>query len=286
MYFPAEQTPYMIVLAGLLNHNIIRMLYDKLIGMNSKQIRPLILVTNDDGVHSPGIIALFKAMKEIGDAYIVAPDRERSAVGHALTLHRPLKVEELSENVFSVNGTPTDCVALAIHKILPRRPALVASGINKGANLGDDITYSGTVSAAMEGTILNVPSFAISLVGDKPYHYETASPFAIEVAKHILDKSLPYDTLLNVNVPNIQRDLVRGIKIARQGKRVYDNAIQEIYSPWGDKHYWIGGGTPYWEHGKDMDIKAVQDGYVSLTPIHLDLTNYESMEHLKKTWKE
>ena len=106
------------------------------------------------------------------------------------------------------------------------------------------------------------------------------------MAKHILDKSLPYDTLLNVNVPNMQRDMVKGIKIARQGKRVYDNAIQEIYSPWGDKHYWIGGGTPYWEHGKDMDIKAVQDGYVSLTPIHLDLTNYESMEHLKKTWKE
>ena len=276
----------MVVLARLLKHNIIRMLCDKLIGMNSKHIRPLILVTNDDGVHSPGIIALFKAMKEIGDAYMVAPDRERSAVGHALTLHRPLKVEELRENVFSVNGTPTDCVALAIHKILPRRPALIASGINKGANLGDDITYSGTVSAAMEGTILNVPSFAISLVGDKPYHYETATPFAIEVAKHILDKSLPYDTLLNVNVPNIQRDLVRGIKIARQGKRVYDNAIQEIYSPWGDKHYWIGGGTTYWEHGEDMDIKAVQDGYVSLTPIHLDLTNYESMEHLKKTWKE
>jgi len=266
--------------------NTIGRLYDKLIGMNSKQAKPLILVTNDDGVHAPGIIALFKAMKEIGDAYIVAPDRERSAVGHALTLHRPLKVEELRENVFSVNGTPTDCVALAIHKILPRRPDLVASGINRGANLGDDITYSGTVSAAMEGTILNVPSFAISLVGDKPYHYETAYPFAIEVAKHILDKSLPYDTLLNINVPNMPKDRVKGIKIARQGKRMYDNAIQEIYSPWGDKHYWIGGGTPYWEHGEDMDIKAVQDGYVSLTPIHLDLTNYGSMEHLKKTWKE
>ncbi|MBI5212233.1 MAG: 5'/3'-nucleotidase SurE [Nitrospirae bacterium] len=247
---------------------------------------PLILVTNDDGIHSPGIIALFKAMKEIGEAYIVAPDRERSAVGHALTLHRPLKAEELRENVYSVNGTPTDCVALAIHKILPRKPDLVASGINRGANLGDDITYSGTVSAAIEGTILNVPSFAISLVGDKPFHYETAYPFAIEVAKYILDKSLPYDTLLNVNVPNVQkRDMVKGMKITRQGKRVYDNAIQDTYSPWGDKHYWIGGGTPYWEQGENMDIQAVMGNYVSVTPIHLDLTNYEALEYLKKTWK-
>jgi 5'-nucleotidase len=245
----------------------------------------LILVTNDDGVHSPGIIALFKAMKEIGDAYIVAPDRERSAVGHALTLHRPLKAEELRENVFCVNGTPTDCVALAVHKILPAKPDLVASGINRGANLGDDITYSGTVSAAMEGTILNVPSFAISLVGEKPFHYETAAPFAIEVAEYILEKSLPYDTLLNVNVPNIQRDLIKGIKITRQGKRVYDNAIQEIYSPGGDKHYWIGGGRPFWEHGEDMDIQAVLDGYVSVTPVHLNLTNFEVLEYMKKTWK-
>jgi len=245
---------------------------------------PLILVTNDDGVHSPGIIALFKAMKEIGDACIVAPDRERSAVGHALTLHRPLKVEELRENVFSVNGTPTDCVALAVHKILPAKPDLVASGINRGANLGDDITYSGTVSAAMEGTILNIPSFAISLVGEKPFHYETAAPFAIKVAEYILEKSLPYDTLLNVNVPNIQRDLIKCIKITRQGKRVYDNAIKEIYSPWGDKHYWIGGGRPFWEHGEDMDIQAVLDGYVSVTPVHLNLTNFEALEYLKKTW--
>ncbi|MDI6801391.1 MAG: 5'/3'-nucleotidase SurE [Thermodesulfovibrionales bacterium] len=248
-------------------------------------MKPLILVTNDDGVHSPGIIALFKTMKEIGDAYIVAPDRERSAIGHALTLHRPLKVEELRENVFSVNGTPTDCVALAIHKILPRKPDLVASGINRGANLGDDITYSGTVSAAIEGTILNTPSFAVSLVGDKPFHYDTAVIFAAETARYILTKSLPYDTLLNVNVPNVQKtEMIKGIKITRQGKRVYDNAIQDIYSPWGDKHYWIGGGKPYWEQGEDMDIQAVLDNYVSVTPIHLDLTNYDAVDHLRKTW--
>lgn len=245
--------------------------------------RPLILVTNDDGVHSPGILALFRAMREIGDAIIVAPDRERSAVSHALTLHRPLKVETVGENIYSVNGTPTDCVALAIQKILPRRPHLVASGINKGANLGDDVTYSGTVSAAIEGTILSVPSFAISLAGERPYHFDAAMPFAIEAARYILESSLPYDTLLNVNVPNLPKGSVKGIRITKQGKRIYDNAIQEIFSPWGDKHYWIGGGKPYWEQGEDMDIQAVLDGYASVTPIHLDLTNYEALAMLKKS---
>jgi 5'-nucleotidase len=248
---------------------------------------PLILVTNDDGVHAPGIIALFKAMRELGDAYIVAPDRERSAVGHALTLHRPLKVEELRDKVFSINGTPTDCVALAVHKILPRKPDMIASGINKGANLGDDVTYSGTVSAAMEGTILGVPSFAISIAGERPFHYDTAVPFAVEFGRYILEKSLPYDTLLNVNVPNLQkREMIRGTKFTTQGKRVYDNAIQEVSSPWGEKHYWIGGGTPYWEQGEDMDIQAVLDGYVSVTPVHLDLTNYAALEYLKEVWRK
>ncbi len=246
---------------------------------------PYIVVTNDDGIHSPGLHALFEAMNQIGEAFIVAPDRERSAVSHALTLHRPLKVEELRKNVYSVNGTPTDCVALAINKILPRKPDLIASGINSGANLGDDITYSGTVSAAIEGTILGVSSFAISLAGDRPFFYETAVPFAIMIAKYILDKSLPYDTLLNVNVPNIPLEAIRGVKITRQGKRVYDNAIKEVFSPWGDKHYWIGGGDPYWEHGEDMDIQAVIDRYVSVTPIHLDLTNYEALDYLKKNWQ-
>ncbi len=246
---------------------------------------PLILVTNDDGVHAPGIIALLKAMKELGDAYVVAPDRERSAVGHALTLHRPLKAEELREHVFSVNGTPTDCVALGIHKVLPRKPDLIASGINNGPNLGDDITYSGTVSAAMEGTIFSIPSFAVSLAGQRPFHYEVAAHYAARVARYILSASLPYDTLLNVNVPNVPgKDLIKGVKFTRQGKRVYDGAIQEVFSPWGDKHYWIGGGKPYWEHGEDMDIQAVLDNYVSVTPVHLELTNFAALEHLRKTW--
>ncbi|MCX8027114.1 MAG: 5'/3'-nucleotidase SurE [Thermodesulfovibrionales bacterium] len=247
-------------------------------------MKPLILVTNDDGVYSDGITTLFNAMREIADAYIVAPDRERSAVSHALTMHRPLRVEMISDFIYTVNGTPTDCVALAINKILPRKPDVVASGINKGANLGDDVTYSGTVSAAIEGTILNVPSFAISLVGNHPFLFETAVPYAKKVAQYIIENSLPYDTLLNVNVPNVPPDDIKGIKLTRQGKRIYENSIKDVTSPWGDTYYWIGGGQPYYEHGEGMDIQAVMDGYVSITPLHLDFTNYEALELLKKRW--
>jgi 5'-nucleotidase len=244
-----------------------------------------ILVTNDDGVHSQGVIALFRAVKSLGDAYIIAPDRERSAAGHSLTLHRPLKVEEIRDHVFSINGTPTDCVTLGINKVLPEKPFLVVSGINKGANLGDDITYSGTVSAAIEGTIFGIPSLAFSLTNGKHYHFDTASFYVLKIVSLVLDHSLPYDTLLNVNIPNLPRDEIRGMKITRQGKRVYNNSIQETYNPWGEKHYWIGGGKPYWERGEDTDIDAVNANYISVTPIHLDLTNYDALSYLKDKWK-
>lgn len=248
---------------------------------------PLILVTNDDGVHSPGLIALIKAMKGLGDVRVAAPDRERSAAGHSLTLHRPLRAEEIRENVWAVNGTPTDCVALAVVKILDKKPDLIVSGINRGSNLGDDITYSGTVSAAMEGTILGVPSMAVSLYldGKMPLHYDSAGIYAAEAAKYILDNSLPYDTLLNLNVPNLPKKDIKGTKFTRQGKRVYDSSIQEVLSPQGEKHFWIGGGKPFWEHGEDTDITAVIDGYVSITPVHLDLTNYEAIGFLRARWQ-
>ncbi len=245
----------------------------------------VILVTNDDGVHSQGLIALYRAMKEIGDAYIVAPDRERSAVGHSLTLHRPLKIEELREHVFSINGTPTDAVVIGVNKILPERPAIVVSGINRGGNLGDDITYSGTVSAAIEGTILNIPSFAISMPGDKHFYFETAAYFAKKIAEYILRKSLPYDTFLNINVPNLPRSQIKGIRFTRQGRRTYDNSIKAVYSPRGERYFWIGGGIPYWEQSEDTDIFAVESSYVSITPIHLDLTNYTALELMRKGWE-
>jgi 5'/3'-nucleotidase len=224
-------------------------------------------------------------MKTIGDAYVIAPDRERSAVSHALTMHRPLRVEQLRERMYSINGTPTDCVAVGVNKILPARPAFVVSGINKGGNLGDDITYSGTVSAAIESTIMGIPAFAMSLVvQQKPISYtnfETAAEIAANIGSYIIDHSLPYDTLLNVNIPDVPHETLRGIKLTRQGKRIYDDSIKETFDPHGQKHYWIGGGTPFWEHGEDTDIQAVQDNYVSITPIHLDLTNYDALKFLK-----
>lgn len=247
---------------------------------------PLILVTNDDGVHSPGLIALYKAMKELGDAFIAAPDRERSAASHSLTMHRPLKVEELREGIYSINGTPTDCVAIGAEKIKARRPDLIVSGINKGANLGDDVTYSGTVAAAIEGAILGVSSIAISLVlnGSLPLHFDTAVHYASQAAKYVLSNALPYDTLLNINVPNCPKKEIKGVKFTRQGKRVYEGFIQETFSPWGEKYYWIGGGKPFWEHGEDTDMNAVIEGYVSITPMHLDFTNHHIIELLRQKW--
>ena len=244
-----------------------------------------ILVTNDDGVHSPGLISLFDAMKNLGDAYVIAPDRERSAVSHALTLHRPLRVEEIGERIFSVNGTPTDCVAVGISKILPEKPAFVVSGVNRGGNLGDDVTYSGTVSAAMESIIMGIPAFAVSLVTRKQrsssFNFDTASRVALQIGGYVLENSLPYDTLLNVNVPDVSFKDLTGMKLTRQGKRIYDGSIHETLDPHGEKHYWIGGGEPYWEHGEDTDIQAVEDNCVSVTPIHLDLTNYDALKFLK-----
>jgi 5'-nucleotidase len=248
--------------------------------------RPLILVTNDDGVHAPGLHFLFEAMKEMGRPVIIAPERDNSGASHSLTLNRPLRVRELAADIYSIDGTPTDCVSVGIAKVLPERPALIASGINPGGNLGDDISYSGTVSAAIEGTMLGVPSFAMSVAGDGPHEFETAASFAGRLAEMILTKGLPPSTLLNVNVPNLPASGINGIEFTRQGRRVYENAIKETFDPWGRKHYWIGGGTPSWDKGGDTDAAVVfLKNRISITPIHLDLTNHESMAELKDRWR-
>jgi 5'-nucleotidase len=173
---------------------------------------------------------------------------------------------------------------VGINKILSEKPAFVVSGINRGPNLGDDITYSGTVSAAIESTIMGIPAFAVSLVITNqtgPLNFDTAARIATQIGRYILEHSLPYDTLFNVNVPDVPIQNIKGIKLTRQGKRIYDDAIQETFDPHGEKHYWIGGGKPYWEHGEDTDIQAVQDNCISVTPVHLDLTNYEALKFLK-----
>jgi len=252
---------------------------------------PLILVTNDDGISSQGIKTLSIALKTVGEVYIVAPETEQSAVSHALTLHRPLRHHEIEHNSLYVNGTPTDCVVLAVNKLLPQRPDIIISGINHGGNLGDDITYSGTVAAAMEGTILGIPSMAVSLVTDytdngdyqkSSSRFMAAAEYAAELSKKILEKGLPKDTLLNINVPDTEK--INGVKFTKQGKLAYDGAIREISDPRGRTCYWIGGGIPQWEAGEKTDLEAVRNGYISITPVHLDLTNYEAMKYLEEKW--
>jgi len=247
---------------------------------------PVILVTNDDGVRSEGIGALKEALKELGTVYIVAPDRERSAASHSLTLSHPLRVEKHGPRVYSVDGTPTDCVNLGVNGILRgKKIDLLVSGINKGANLGDDITYSGTVSAAMEGTLLGIPSVAVSLVTRSRFRFDVASEFALAVARKVMRKGLPGDTLLNVNVPNVGREEIRGVRATRMGKRVYGDLIVEKRDPRGRKYYWIGGDHIRSEDVPGSDLEAIEGNCVSITPIHLDLTNYAALRALRKwTW--
>lgn len=246
---------------------------------------PLILVTNDDGVYAPGIRALFEAVAPLGRAVIVAPERDKSAVSHSLTMNRPLRVRELEQNIFTLDGTPTDCVTLGMNKVLERRPDLLVSGINPGPNLGDDISYSGTVSAAIEATMYGVPSLAFSLAGEAPFDFEVAAGVAWKLAAMALDFSLPADTLLNINIPALPAGEIRGIRFTCQGRRIYENAIQETFDPWGRKHYWIGGGTVHWSGGDNTDEHALREGYISVTPIQLDLTNHAGIDYLKTHWR-
>ncbi len=244
--------------------------------------RPLILVSNDDGIHSEGLTALAAALEPLGEVVVVAPDREQSAASHALTLHRPLRVYERGPSRYAVDGTPTDCVNLAINGILPRRPALVASGINTGANLGDDVTYSGTVSAAMEGTLLGIPSIAVSLVGRSSFRFEAAAACAARLVGWVLAHGLPPDTLLNVNVPQLaDGECPRGLALTRMGRRRYGDAVVEKVDPRGRKYYWIGGAELDFVAEEGTDFHAVQQGLVSVTPIQLDLTSYRSIDALR-----
>ncbi len=244
---------------------------------------PIIMVTNDDGINSPGIKALREAMTTLGQTVVVAPERDNSAVSHALTMNRPLRVRELGKNMFTLDGTPTDCVAVGIGKLLSQKPDLLVSGINAGPNLGDDITYSGTVSAAIEGTMYGIPSLALSLAGDPPYDYSLAMQVATCLARRILADGLPDNTLLNVNIPGDRA--FKGFAVTRQGRRLWENSIQETFDPRGRKHYWIGGGTPLRDSAEDTDVSAVHNGFVSVTPIHLDLTNHQGIKHLQTAWQ-
>jgi 5'-nucleotidase len=217
--------------------------------------------------------------------YVVAPDREESAIAHSLTLHRPLRVEKIKRSYYAVDGTPADCVHLGVNVLLPGRPDLIVAGINKGGNLGDDVTYSGTVSAAFEGTLLGIPSFAVSLVARSHFKFDAAARFAVRMARHVIKHGLPKDTLLNINVPNLAEKEIKPYRITRQGRWVHNGSgVIEKIDPRGKKYYWIGSGQLVFDRKKDTDFVAVSRGHISVTPLHLDLTNDSSIRELKK-WR-
>jgi 5'-nucleotidase len=242
--------------------------------------RPRILVTNDDGIFSEGIERLAAALSEVGEVYTVAPDQERSAAGHSLTLHHPLRAKLVGERRWSVDGTPTDCVNWgALHLLKGElRPQLLVSGINLGLNLGDDVTYSGTVSAAFEGTLIGIPSVAISQEIETGFTFDAAADFARRLAVSILAKGLSAGTLINVNVPAGEP---KGVRVARLGKRRYGELVVEKEDPRGRPYYWIGSTIPVGDREEGTDITAVAEKYISLSPLHLDLTAYYAMEDLQ-----
>ena len=244
-----------------------------------------ILVTNDDGIDSEGLIALRRSLATIGETLVIAPNHNWSAAGHTKTMHKPLRVTRVTMRDGSIgyasDGTPSDCVALSMLGFAGERPSLVVSGINKGANLGGDITYSGTVAAAMESVINGVPGIAISLAAYQEWDFEFAALFAARLAAHVLDNGLGGDVLLNVNVPNVPRSEIRGVEVTRLGKRVYRDRLIERQDPFGRSYYWIGGDEPTGQAEEGTDIWAIANGYVSVTPIHMDLTNYPLMDRLR-----
>ncbi len=242
-----------------------------------------IMVTNDDGIHAAGIRALAEAMSELGTVTVVAPDRERSAVGHSLTVHTPLRIFELRKGWYAVDGTPTDCVNMGIHNMLPITPDLLVSGINHGANLGDAITYSGTVAAAMEANLMGIPAIAFSLATYGPSeHFTDAAHIAVNVTRTVLAHGLPTDTYLNVNIPNSPRSSMLPPLITRQGKRSFIGKIVDKTDPRGRKYFWLGGEESHLNDEPGTDFHAISHGHVSITPLHIDLTNHKSLAILSK----
>lgn len=240
---------------------------------------PRILVTNDDGIFSDGIRKLANALKPLGEVVIVAPDREQSAASHALTLNRPLRLLQLQKDEWTVDGTPTDCVNLAVLYLFKNaRPDLVVSGINFGPNLGDDVTYSGTISAAFEGALLNIPSIAFSAEVGENFSFDRCAMFAARLTREVMARPREPDIVLNVNFPLGE---FKGVKVAKLGKRIYSEGVIERLDPRGRKYFWIGGEPPVWHPGEGTDFEAIQAGYIAITPLHLDLTHHASLERMR-----
>lgn len=248
------------------------------------------LCTNDDGILAHGLDCLIRAAEPLGEVTVVAPDREQSATSHSLTLHHPLRPVRRGERRWQVDGTPTDCAMLAIEALMPERPDWVLSGINHGQNMGEDVLYSGTVAAAMEGLSLGVPAIALSFAGgdlraDVSMLDALIDPLTA-LLRHLTSLDIPAGTLLNVNLPPRTAETVQGARLTRLGKRVYSNSLSRMQDPWGRPIYWIGGGSASWDGSADSDFRAVQDGFISVTPLHLDLTHHAMLDAAHTWWRE
>jgi 5'-nucleotidase len=236
----------------------------------------LILCTNDDGYLARGLRLMAEAASPLGEVHVVAPDREQSGTSHSLTMHLPVRARSVGERTHSVTGTPTDCVFLATQALLPSRPDLVLSGVNHGMNMGEDVLYSGTVSAAMEATVFGIPSIAISYAARTGIdHLEAYGPLLSRLLEQIAGRDgFPHETLLNINLPPIPPEQVKGVMVTRLGRRSFTDALTRGKDPSGRPYFWIGGGTMEWASEEGTDFHAVEHGYVSVTPLHLDLTNH------------
>jgi len=235
-----------------------------------------ILLTNDDGVHAPALAVLARELGELGTVTTVVPDRDQSATSHSLTLSRPLRVHRVAERVLSIDGTPTDCVLIAFHGLLDRRPDLVVSGINHGPNMGEDVFYSGTVAAAIEGSMQGVPAVAVSLATKQPADFEEPARFVRRLVETLARRGMEHHGVLNVNLPHRPWSEIQGVRLTRLGTRVYSDTLIEKVDPRGRAYYWIGGQDAVWESAEGTDFHAVEHGHISVTPLSLDLTDHRA----------
>lgn len=241
-----------------------------------------ILISNDDGIFARGLEILEQACRKVGDVTVVAPDREQSASSHSLTMTRPLRPVKRADGRYQVDGTPTDCVLLALETILDHRPDVVFSGINHGPNMGEDVLYSGTVAAAMEGLSVGIPGVAMSFAGGKLELIETQRDWIARLTSDICRVSdFPRETMLNINLPPISGSEIKGIRVTKLGRRVYSDSLTRMNDPWGRDMFWIGAGKSSWSGDEDSDFRAVEEGYISVTPLHFDLTQYDQLETVR-----
>jgi len=249
-----------------------------------------ILLSNDDGILARGLGVLERACEPLGELYVVAPDREQSATSHSLTLHHPLRPVRLGERRWQVDGTPTDSVLLGVGVLMSEKPDFVISGINHGPNMGEDVLYSGTVAAAMEGLALGIPSIAVSF-GGNALRADALLDSQVGVLRNLLQHlttmpSFPTDTLLNVNLPPLPAEQIKGVKLTRLGRRVFSDSITRMQDPWGREIFWIGGGSVEWSGPDDSDFATVAAGFISVTPLHLDLTHRDQLDASADWWQD